>query len=109
MYIRPLNIEQGAGIETRCGLDGSGFEPQWGQAIYFSPHPSRTPLGPSQSPVKWVLDFLPRLKWPERGVGDKYPLPPTAPRLINEYEYSSIPSLSLHGMLLGDLHLYLYY
>jgi hypothetical protein len=40
--IKPLNNEQRAGVETYCGLDGLGFEPQWG--TLFTPlhaHPDR--------------------------------------------------------------------
>jgi len=43
------------GIATRYGLDGLGVEPQWGQEIFSSVHPSTPNLGPTQSPVKWAL------------------------------------------------------
>jgi len=42
------------GIMTSEGLDGSGFEPRWGQDTFSSPYPSRPALGPTQSPVQWV-------------------------------------------------------
>jgi hypothetical protein len=58
--VRPLTVEQGAGIETCYGLDGSGFEPWWGQAIYFSPHVSKPALGPSQPPVEWARGLFSR-------------------------------------------------
>ena len=40
------------GITTDYGLDGPGIESQWGRDL---PHLSRTALGPTQSPVQWVL------------------------------------------------------
>jgi len=44
------------GIVTRYGLDGTGIESQWGRDL---PHLSRTPLGPTQPPIK----CLPGLSW----------------------------------------------
>jgi len=36
-----------ANIETCCRLDHLGFQPQWGQEIFFSPHPSRPAVRPT--------------------------------------------------------------
>jgi hypothetical protein len=38
-------------IATRYGLDGPGIESRWGPDF---PHPPRTVLGPTQSPIQWV-------------------------------------------------------
>jgi len=39
-------------IVTGYGLDGPGIRSRWGQAF---PQLSRSALGPTQSPVQWVL------------------------------------------------------
>jgi hypothetical protein len=36
---------------TAYGLDGPGIESRWGRDF---PHPSRTALRPTQSPVQWL-------------------------------------------------------
>ena len=40
------------GIATGYGLDGPGIESRWGRDILYL---SRPALGPTQSPVQWVL------------------------------------------------------
>jgi hypothetical protein len=40
------------GMATDYGLDDLGIEPQWGRGFL---HLSRLALGPTQSPVQWVL------------------------------------------------------
>ena len=40
------------GTATRYGLDGLGIESRCGRDF---PHPSRPALGPTQSPIQWVL------------------------------------------------------
>ena len=40
------------GIATGYGLDGPGIESQWGQDF---PHLSRPAVGPTHSPIQWVL------------------------------------------------------
>jgi hypothetical protein len=39
-------------IATHYGLEGPGMKSRWGQAFL---HLSRLALGPTQSPVQWVL------------------------------------------------------
>jgi len=38
--------------ETCYRMDGAGIESPWGRGF---PHTSRTALGPTQPPAKWVL------------------------------------------------------
>ena len=38
-------------VATRCGLDDTAIESQWGRDI---PHPSRMALGPTQSLIQWL-------------------------------------------------------
>ena len=40
-------------------FDGPDFEPREKQVIFYSPHSSRTALGPMLPPVKWVTGLLP--------------------------------------------------
>jgi hypothetical protein len=44
--------DSSVGIATRYGLDGPGIEYRWGRDL---PHPSRTPLGTTQPPIRWRL------------------------------------------------------
>jgi len=50
-------------IATPCRLDGSGFEPWWGQEVFPSPHLSILALVSIQAPVRWVLGLFPRIIW----------------------------------------------
>jgi hypothetical protein len=54
-------------IATRYRLDGSGFEPWWGQEIVSS-HPSRLTPQLTEPSVKRSAGLFPRVKWPRRGV-----------------------------------------
>jgi hypothetical protein len=66
--------DSAVGIATRYGLDGLGIESRWGRDF---PLPARPALRPTQPPIQWV----PRAKWPGRGVGHPTHL---APRLKKE-------------------------
>ena len=70
------------------------------------PHPSRPGLWPSQPPIQWVLDHY-------RGQSCRGVTLRTnnhvAPRLKKEYNHTSNPSLSLHGMLQAELYPFLHY
>jgi hypothetical protein len=43
--------DSSVGIATRYGLDGPGIEFGWERDF---PHPSRTAVGPTQPPSRWV-------------------------------------------------------
>ena len=93
--VLPLGRDSSVGIATRYGLDGSGIKSRWGRDF---PRPSRPALGPTQPLVQWV----PGLSW---GGGVDHS-PHLAPRLKEEYIYTSTP-LGLRGLLQVDLYLYL--
>jgi len=85
--------DSSAGLATRYGLDGPRIEPRCGR--YF-PHASRPALGPTQTPIKWVLGLFPRVKRPGGGVDHP---PHLAARLKKEKSYISTPPLVLRGLL----------
>ena len=61
------------GIATRYGLDGPGIEFLWGRDF---PHQFRPALGPTQSPIQWVLGLFPGVKRPGRVINQPPHLPP---------------------------------
>ena len=71
----------------------SGFEPQWGQEIFSSLHPSSTLYNGYQDSFLWVKLL---------GHGVDHP-PPSSTGVKNEFSYTSVPLLCLHGMFWGHL------
>lgn len=89
------------GVVTRYGLDGSGFERQWGKKRFSFLH-----TRPDQS---WRPPTLlyngyricsPGVKRLECRVN--HPPPPSA-NVKNEWRYTSVPPLCLYDILQGDL------
>jgi hypothetical protein len=58
-------------IATSYGLDGPGIESRWGRDYS---HLSRPALGPTQSPVQWVMGLSRGKERPGRDA-DPYPPP----------------------------------
>ena len=73
MRINTVVRDSSVGIATRYGLDGPGIESWWGRDF---PHQSRLALGPTQSPIQWVLRLSQGVKWAGNGVD--YPPPSSA-------------------------------
>ena len=48
--------DRSIGIATRYGLHGRGIESRWGRDFQ---HPSRSALGPTQSPIQWIPGLFP--------------------------------------------------
>ena len=88
-------VESAVGIATCYGLDGPGIESRWGRD--FS-HLSRPALGPTQSCTTGSGSF-PGVNRPRCGVDHP---PHLAPRLKEEYSYTSAPSLGLRGLFQGE-------
>jgi hypothetical protein len=63
------------------------------------------PWGPPSLLYNGYRVSFPGVQRPGRGVNHP---PYLAPRLKKEYSYTSTPPLGLHGLLQGDLYLYLY-
>jgi hypothetical protein len=78
---------------TRYGLDGPRIESRWGKI--FRVRPDR-PWGPPSLLHKGYRLSCPEVKWPGRGV--EHPLH-QAPKLKDEWRYTSTPLLGLHGLL----------
>jgi hypothetical protein len=87
-------------IATRCGLEVSGFEPRWWARDFLFSKTSR----PTSVLCIGYRGSLPAVKWPARGVD--HPTPSSAEGK-NEWNYTSTPPLWLHGMLHGDIYIYM--
>jgi hypothetical protein len=55
-----LQSVRGAGRATGYGLEGPGCETRWQHEIFSFVYPSRTILGPTQTPLQWVPGRFPR-------------------------------------------------
>ena len=51
-----MGRDSSVGIATRYGLDGPGIESRLGLDF---PHQSRPALGPTETPIQWVLGLFP--------------------------------------------------
>ena len=78
-------LDSSAGLVTCYGLDGPEFESRWRRDF---PYPSRPPLGPTQSPIQWILVYFRGggVKRHRRGFTHHHPH--LAPRLKKEFLYS---------------------
>ena len=81
--------DSSVGIATRYGLDGPGIGSRWG-ARFSAPFQT----GCEVHPVSYTMGTgsFPGVKRPGRGVDH------LAPRLKEEYSYTSTPPLSLRGL-----------
>ena len=77
------------GIATRYRLDGPGIESRWWRDF---PHPSRPAPGVHPASCTMGTGSFPGVKRPGRGVDH------LAPRLKEEYSYTSAPPLGLRGL-----------
>jgi hypothetical protein len=92
-------------IANRYELTSSGFEPRWGQEVFYSPRPSRPALGPTEHPIHWLSRKFSGNKAAEAGQGANHP-PLFSTQVKNESNCTPYSLLCLHGMLLGDLYLH---
>jgi hypothetical protein len=98
LYIHIRGRDSVVGIATRYGLDGPGIESRWGRDF---PHPSRTALGPTQPPLRWV----PGVKRPGRGADHPPPSMCRGHERVELYLYSpSGPSWSVIGRTFIHTH-----
>ena len=69
-HIRLGEPGSSVGIATGYWLDGPGIGSRWGRDF---PHLSRTALGPTQPPVKWVLGLSRGKERPGRDADPSHP------------------------------------
>jgi hypothetical protein len=73
------------------------------------PYPFRAAVGPTQPPIKWVLNLLPGDKRPGRGINHP---PPSNIKVKERVELYPYFPLGHHGLCFGELDLlfiYLFY
>jgi len=70
-------------------MENSGFEFRKGERTFIFFKKPRLSLGPIQSPIYWVLVFIPRSV--NLAEGELRRLPPSCPKLENEWSYTSTP------------------
>ena len=104
VYVMLLWVFLGASVysrKTRYLHHGSGVGIPVG-ARFFLPVQTGPPGPPSRLYKGYRVSF-PGVKWPGRGPR------PLAPRVKKGWSYTSTPPLGLHGLLQGELYLYLHY
>ena len=89
------------GIAIDYGLDGPGSNP--GEDEIF--RPSRTALGSTHPPVKWVPGLSRGKVRPGRAADHS---PPSSAAAMEQYSYTSTHRLGYIGPVTGSLCLYLY-
>jgi hypothetical protein len=81
------------------GLDDRGFESRQGLGIFIFTIASGPTLGPTQPPIQWVPGALSlEVKRPGREADAHLHL---VPRSNNEWSYTSVPPIRLHGVVLS--------
>jgi hypothetical protein len=92
--------DSSVGIALGYGLDDRvpGFDSRRGLGIFLFTTASRTALGPTQPPIKWVAGALSLgVKRPGREANYSLHL---VPRSKNEWSYTFTPPIRLHGVVL---------
>jgi hypothetical protein len=76
-------------IALDYGLDDRGFESWQGLGIFLFTTTSRTALGPTQPPIKWVLESL--SLGVKRSGREADHSPPSSADVKNAWSYTSVP------------------
>jgi hypothetical protein len=87
-------------LATRYGLHDPGIEPQWGEIFRLF----RPAIRPTQPLVQLYQVSFPGIK----AAGAWFGPTSVEPRLKKEWSYNCTPSLSLHGLLQGEINLFVY-
>jgi hypothetical protein len=86
-------------IVTLLRAGQSGFDSWQGLGIFLFTTMSISALGPTQSPIQWVLGALSlRVRQPGHEADHS---PPSSAKVKNVWSYTSTPLVCLHGMVLS--------
>jgi hypothetical protein len=86
-------------IVTQLRSGRPEFFSRQGQEIFLSTTASRPALGPTQSSIQWVpASFSPGVKRPDREADHS---PASSADVKNTRSYTSIPPISIHGVVLN--------